>query len=107
MMLNILIFVEAAGDRVAYARAVSDYNNQFDDTSLTFKVGDTIAVCNFLYVKYNFPPPIFYLGDRVVTSRKWPLGLLFCLIPKYLGEVAFLGGVAILFDRKIFFKYLF
>lgn len=35
---------EAAGEKVAYARAVSDYNNQYDDTCLSFKNGDSIAV---------------------------------------------------------------
>ena len=39
-----LIFIEAAGERLMYARAVSDYNNKFDDTCLTFKAGDNIAV---------------------------------------------------------------
>ena len=39
-----ITFSEAVGDKVEYARAVSDYHNQYDDKSLSFKVGDIVAV---------------------------------------------------------------
>lgn len=35
---------EATGERIAYARAVSDYHNVYDETCLNFKSGDSIAV---------------------------------------------------------------
>ncbi|XP_066936787.1 caskin-2-like [Clytia hemisphaerica] len=35
---------EAAGESLVYARAVSDYNNKYDETCLNFQSGDSIAV---------------------------------------------------------------
>ncbi|XP_002155293.2 caskin-1 [Hydra vulgaris] len=35
---------EAAGEHIVYAKAVSDYSNQYDETSISFKCGETIAV---------------------------------------------------------------
>lgn len=54
----LLTHVEAAGERVIYAKAVSDYKNQYDQTCLNFKAGDSIAVSICVIPVVSFTPQI-------------------------------------------------